>query len=144
MILVDTSVWVSHLRYGNSHLKQLLNNGDVMCHPFVIGELACGNLKNRDEILSLLYSLPTARSAEQSEVLGFINAHRLMGRGLGWIDIHLLISALLSDVLFWTQDNKLRLASSEFNIGHCPVLWSVKYREHYHHMQRSRSFPTGS
>lgn len=109
MILVDTSVWVSHLRNGNCHLEKLLNNGDVMCHPYVIGELACGNMGNRDEILLLLHSLPAARSAEQNEVLRFINDHRLMGRGLGLIDIHLLVSALLSDVLFWTLDKKLKL-----------------------------------
>jgi predicted nucleic acid-binding protein len=129
MILVDTSVWVSHLRYGNFHLEKILNNGDVMCHPFVIGELACGNMGNRDGILLLLHSLPTARSTEQSEVLRFINDHRLMGRGLGLIDIHLLISALLSDVLFWTLDKKLRFVSFEFNVGYCPALWAVNYQE---------------
>jgi len=96
-----------------------------MCHPFVIGELACGNIKNRDEILLLLQSLPTAISAEQSEVLRFISAHRLMGRGLGLIDIHLMISALLSDVLFWTLDKKLKFVSFEFNVGHCPALWGT-------------------
>jgi predicted nucleic acid-binding protein len=122
MILVDTSVWVSHLRNGNCHLEKLLNNEDVMCHPFVIGELACGNMGNRDEILLLLHSLPTARSAEQSEVLRFINDHRLMGKGLGLTDIHLLISALLSDVLFWTLDKKLRFVSFEFNVGYCPAI----------------------
>jgi predicted nucleic acid-binding protein len=125
MILVDTSVWVSHLRYGNCHLEKLLNNGDVMCHPFVIGELACGNIKNRDEILLLLQSLPTAIAVEQSEVLRFINSHRLMGRGLGLIDIHLMVSALLSDVLFWTLDKKLKFISFEFNVGYCPALWGA-------------------
>ncbi len=129
MILVDTSVWVSHLRDGNCHLEKLLNNGDVMCHPFVIGELACGNMENREEVLLLLHSLPTARSAEQSEVLGFINVNRLMGRGLGLIDIHLLTSALLSDVLFWTLDKKLRFVSFEFNVGYCPALWEVNYQQ---------------
>ena len=123
MILVDTSVWVSHLRYGNSHLKELLNNGDVVCHPFVIGELACGNIKNRDEILLLLHSLPAVRSVEHNEVLRFIDSHRLMGKGLGLIDIHLLISTLLSDILFWTHDLKLRVASFEFNTAYCPLLW---------------------
>ena len=128
MVLVDTSVWVSHFRYGNSHLEKLLNNEDVMCHPFVIGELACGNMENRDEILLLLHSLPTAGPAEQSEVLRFINTHRLMGRGLGLIDIHLLISALLSDVLFWTLDKRLRLAAFEFNVCYCPALWAINYQ----------------
>ena len=124
MVLVDTSVWISHLRYGNSHLEKLLNNGDVMCHPFVIGELACGNMGNRDEILLLLHSLPTAISAEQSEVLRVINDHRLMGRGLGLIDVHLLIPPILSDVYFWTLDKKLRLVSFDFNVSYCPALWA--------------------
>ena len=129
MILVDTSVWVSHLRYGNSHLKELLNNGDVVCHPFVLGELACGNIKNRDEILLLLHSLPPVVSVEQNEALRFIDSHRLMGKGLGLIDIHLLISALLSGVLFWTHDHKLRLASFELNAAYCPLLWVVNNTE---------------
>jgi predicted nucleic acid-binding protein len=127
MVLVDTSVWVSHLRYGNCHLKKLLNNEDVMCHPFIIGELACGNIENRDEILLLLHSLPTAVSVEQGEVHRFINDHRLMGRGLGLIDVHLMISAILSDVYFWTLDKKLRLVSFEFNIGYCPALWAFNF-----------------
>jgi len=128
MVLVDTSVWVSHFRYGNSNLEKLLNNGDVMCHPFVVGELACGNMGNRDEVLLLLHSLPGAVSAEQSEVLRFINDHRLMGRGLGLIDVHLLISAILSDVYFWTLDKKLRLVSFEFNVSYCPALWVFNYQ----------------
>jgi predicted nucleic acid-binding protein len=128
MVLVDTSVWVSHLRNGNYHLEKLLNNGDVMCHPFVIGELACGSMGNRDDILLLLNSLPTSVSAEQGEVLRFINDHRLMGRGLGLIDVHLLISAILSNVFFWTLDKKLRLVSFEFNVGYCPALWVFNYQ----------------
>lgn len=90
MILVDTSVWVSHLRDGNVRLDRLLYNGDVVCHPFIVGELACGNLKNRTEILSLLQSLPMAVKAEHEEVLQFIENNQLMGKGLGYIDIHLL------------------------------------------------------
>ena len=89
MILVDTSVWVSHLRNGEIGLTALLNEGHVVCHSFIIGELACGNLKNRSEILSLFQALPMAVQAEHEEVMEFIERHRLMGKGLGYIDVHL-------------------------------------------------------
>ncbi|MDI6632244.1 MAG: PIN domain-containing protein, partial [Thermoanaerobacteraceae bacterium] len=98
MVLVDTSVWVLHLRERNTELEKLLNDGDVVCHPFIIGELACGNLKNRSEILSLLQALPMATQAEHEEVMQFIDKYRLMGKGLGYIDMHLLASALLTEV----------------------------------------------
>lgn len=107
MILVDTSVWVSHLRDSSSQLEKLLNNGDVICHPFVIGELACGSIKNRNEILSLLSALPKADILTDEEVLLFIEKNNLMGKGLGLIDIHLLASAILSEASLWTLDNKL-------------------------------------
>lgn len=118
MILVDTSVWISHLRYGAPHLKELLNNGEVSCHPFIIGELACGNLKNRSEILTLLHALPMAIMAEHTEVLEFIESHRLMGLGLGLIDIHLLASSLLSEISLWSLDKRLKKAASLFSIDH--------------------------
>ncbi len=108
MILVDTSVWVSHLRNGNSKLEQLLNDGDVLCHPFIIGELACGSIKNRIEILSLLIALPKADLLDNEEVLLFIERNNLMGKGLGLIDIHLLASTVLSEVVLWTLDTKLK------------------------------------
>ncbi len=107
MVLVDTSVWVFHLRDGNVGLEKLLNNGKVACHPFILGELACGNLKNRDEILTYLQSLPMAILAEDEEVLEFIQNHQLMGRGLGYIDIHLIASAVLTDLPLWTLDKTL-------------------------------------
>ena len=107
MVLVDTSVWVSHLRDGNVGLEKLLNDGKVVCHPFVVGELACGNLKNRDEILVYLQSLPMSVLAEDEEVLEFIENHQLMGRGLGYIDMHLIASAVLTDVPLWTLDKPL-------------------------------------
>ena len=108
MILVDTSVWVSHLRDGNSNLEQLLNNEDVLCHPFIIGELACGSIKNRNEILSLLNALPKAEILDDEEALLFIERNNLMGKGLGLIDIHLLASTILSEAALWTLDTKLK------------------------------------
>ena len=100
MILVDTSVWISHLRNGNSDLIKLLNNGSVVCHPFIIGEIACGSIRNRKEILMLLNSLSMSEKAEHEEVLEFINKKELMGKGLGYIDIHLLASSILSNALY--------------------------------------------
>jgi len=111
MILVDTSVWIEHFRSGSPELETLLNEGAVACHPFIIGELACGNLKNRGEILSLLKELPLAFCAEDDEVLQFIYDHGQMGKGLGYIDIHLLMSALLTRVPLWTFDKRLHEAS---------------------------------
>ena len=107
MILVDTSVWVEHLRSGTIGLEALLNDGQVVCHPFIIGEIACGNLINRTEILSLLQDLPVASLADDDEVIQFIEDHKLMGKGLGYIDIHLLMSALLTRIPLWTTDKRL-------------------------------------
>ena len=107
MVLVDTSVWISHLREGNNELVSLLNNGEVLCHPFIVGENACGNLKNRTEIIRLLKSLSGAIVAEAEEILQFIEYNELMGKGLGYIDIHLLASALLTDAKLWTFDRRL-------------------------------------
>jgi predicted nucleic acid-binding protein len=117
MILVDTSVWVSHFKDGNPKLKALLMRGRVVCHPFIIGELACGNLKNRKEILSFLEALPTATTADHEEVLYFIEEHRLMGKGLGYVDVYLLASACLSRIRFWTRDKKLREAAEKLNVS---------------------------
>jgi len=92
-VLVDTSVWIDHLRRGNAALATQLREGDVWCHAFVIGELACADLENRQEILSLLSALPQAPVAEHDEVLAFVEVNRLMGSGIGWIDAHLLAAA---------------------------------------------------
>ncbi len=107
MVLVDTSVWVLHLRDGNIGLEKLLNEGNVACHQFIIGELACGSIKNRSEIISLLQALPMAIQAEHEEVVGLIEHHSLKGKGLGYIDMHLLASAILTEVPLWTLDLKL-------------------------------------
>jgi len=118
MVLVDTSVWVAHLRDGDTGLKALLNEGHVVCHSFIVGELACGNLKNRSEILSLLYALPMATHAEHEEVIQFIENHSLMGKGLGYIDMHLLASAILSKVPLWTLDKKLNQVSLKLGLAY--------------------------
>jgi predicted nucleic acid-binding protein len=107
LILVDTSVWVDHFRTGNPTLRRLLDGGEVSCHSFVIGELACGTLRKRTAILDLLRKLPAVPLAEDFEVLELIEMHRLMGRGLGWVDVHLLSAAMISDVSLWTLDKQL-------------------------------------
>jgi len=117
MVLVDTSVWVSHLQSGNARLRELLEAGKVVSHPFIIGELALGNLKNRQEILSLLMALPAASSATHDEVLRFIEEQRLMGLGLGYVDIHLLAAARLTAVPLWTTDKHLKAAAIRLQVN---------------------------
>jgi predicted nucleic acid-binding protein len=116
MILVDTSVWVLHLRKGDEKLAGLLGEELVLCHPFIVGELACGNLKNRAEILNLLRALPMAQEAEHDEVMQLVESRGLAGRGLGWVDAHLLASALISSCGMWTLDKPLASAAAELNI----------------------------
>jgi hypothetical protein len=110
MTLVDTSVWIDHLRKGNSTLKALLNDGEVLVHPFIVGELACGNLKNRSEILRLLDELPKAIVAENREVLRFVESNHLFGLGIGWIDVHLIASSMLNQSTLLTLDKTLEQA----------------------------------
>jgi len=107
MVLVDTSVWVSHFRDGNNELANLLNNGEVLCHPLIVGELACGNFKDRAVILSFLKLLPMSVEAEHEEVLSFIDNNRLMGKGIGYVDAQLVASAVLTGIAIWTFDKKL-------------------------------------
>lgn len=116
MVLVDTSIWVAHLREGNSHLEKLLMGCEVVCHPFIIAELACGNLKNRSEILSLLQALPKAPALENEEILYFIEQNSLMGKGIGLVDMHLLASARLARIPLWSSDKKLSAAASKLAI----------------------------
>ncbi len=118
MVLVDTSVWVAHFRHGDTGLENLLDEGHVVCHPFIVGELACGNLKNRSEIISLLQTLPMATLAEHEEVMRFIEDYRLMGKGLGFIDMHLLTSAILTQVALWTHDKRLKQASLKLGLAY--------------------------
>ena len=118
MVLVDTSVWVSHLRDGSIELVNLLNDGRVLCHPLIVGELACGNLKDRVVILSFLQLLPMSIEAGHEEVLSFIEDNRLMGKGMGYVDVHLIASAILTGVPIWTLDKKLAQAADGLHIRH--------------------------
>ena len=109
MILVDTSIWVDHLRAGNARLARLLEDGEVVSHPFVIGELALGNLRQRDTVLDALSELPQANVATDIEVLHLVREEALFGRGIGYVDVHLLASIRLSPgTLLWTRDRRLR------------------------------------
>jgi len=113
VILVDTSVWVEHLRRGLPRLDTLLQEGKVLIHSWVIGELACGNLRNRADVLELLQGLPAAVVASDQEVLLMIEQDQLMGRGIGYVDAHLLASARLSHCQLWTQDRRLAVLTEE-------------------------------
>jgi len=116
MVLVDTSIWVVHMRQGSRRLEKLLMDAEVICHPFIIGELACGNLKNRNEIISLLQSLPMAPTIELEEFLFFIDRNHLMGKGIGLVDVHLLASAQLAGVPLWTADKKLKSSADQLEL----------------------------
>ncbi len=116
MILVDTSVWVDHLRRGNPTLHQFLEAGEVSCHSSVIGELACGKLRQRSTILELLGKLPNVPAADDFEVLELIESRSLMGRGLGWVDAHLLAATMIGDVSLWTLDKPLATTAHRLGI----------------------------
>ena len=115
-----------HLAAGD-----LLEHGEVECHPFIIGELACGNLHPRAEILVLLRDLPLISAVEHDEALAFVDSHRLMGSGLGWLDVHLLASARLSSTLLWTRDRRLAAddPASFFNRGLVLSQFVARYLE---------------
>ena len=118
MILVDSSVWIDHLRAGEPALVELLNTGRVLAHSFVIGELACGNLKNRKAVLSLLQDLPAVPVATDDEVLFFIERRGLMGRGIGYVDAHLLSAVSLAGTTqLWTRDKRLRAVAGSMRLA---------------------------
>ena len=117
MVLVDTSVWVAHFRDKAVGLEALLHDGRVICDPFIVGELACGNLNNRSEILILLQALPQATLAQHDEVLHFIDHYRLMGKGLRYVDMYLLAAALLTRVPLWTLDKKLQEVAAAMQLA---------------------------
>ncbi len=117
MVLIDTSVWIAHFQKSSEKLEELLVNGEVVSHPFIIGELACGNLKNRKEILSLLKALPEGPFVDEDEFLYFIDKNNLSGRGIGFVDIHILASAFIAGIPLWTYDKKLHKVASDFNIS---------------------------
>jgi hypothetical protein len=116
-MLVDTSVWIDHFRRGNDQMASVLGAAEVHCHPFVIGEIACGNLRKRRDILSLLKNLPEVPLADHGEVLHFVEAHRLMGTGIGWVDAHLLTAAALANSKLWTLDGKLAEVASRLGMS---------------------------
>ncbi len=115
MILVDTSVWIDHLRAGDAQLADLLGQGIVAAHDFVIGEIACGSLHNRREILVLLSGLPRLDPITPAEALSFVDSHALMGRGIGYVDVCLLGAAVLAGARLWSRDR--RLATVAENLG---------------------------
>ena len=118
MILVDTSVWIDHLRTAITPLAEALEAEDVLIHPFVVGELACGEIKRRQEVLNLLTTLPSSLVATDDEVLQFIENHHLMGKGIGYIDAHLLAAATLTEAgTLWTRDKRLAAIAVQLQIG---------------------------
>ena len=118
LILADTSVWVRHFRNGEEHLIELLDQGLIACHPFIVGELACGSLKNRQEIIQLLEALPRVNTLDHSEVLWLIESRNLMSQGIGYVDTHLLGAALVSNTPLWTLDKSLQNLAEQLNISH--------------------------
>jgi len=117
LILVDTSVWIDHLRNEDTLLKRLLGSGAILCHPAVICEIALGNLKKRDPVLAALGGLPQAMIAREAAVIAFIAANALAGSGIGYVDAHLLVSARLTPgTSLWTRDRRLRQVASRLNV----------------------------
>jgi predicted nucleic acid-binding protein len=110
-------VWVDHLRRGLHELRVLLDKEEVLSHPFIIGELACGTMRNRAGILELLQALPQVLVAENDEVMQFVDERPLYGRGLGWIDVHILASASLSKTRLWTTDRSLKRAAEQLGLS---------------------------
>lgn len=122
MIVVDTSVWVDHFRSEDAALVSALVAGRVLTHPFVIGELACGNLRNRRGVLDLLGRLPSAPEATHAEALTLLERHGLAGRGIGWVDVHLLASTALAGAAWlWSRDRRLAAVAGELGVGWAEV-----------------------
>ena len=118
MILVDTSVWIDHLRFGDQGLARLLDSVQVMAHPFIIGELALGYLRQRDQVLGAMRELPQVHVAADSEVLHFIHEWALFGRGIGYIDAHLLASLRLTPgTRLWTKDQRLHAVAQQLGLA---------------------------
>jgi hypothetical protein len=113
----ERACWVEHLRRGHAGLAARLVDAQVATHPFIIGELACGHLRNRREVLDHLGALVQAELAHQDEVLVFVERQKLMGAGPGWVDVHLLASAVLSGMPAWTLDGQLRKAAAKVGVG---------------------------
>lgn len=120
MILIDTSVWIAHFKRANASLAESLENSQALCHPFVIGELTCGDVPSRSSTIVLLQKLPEAPLMRHEEVLTLVERHHLMASGLGWVDAHLLGSALLAGAEFWTLDRPLATAARKLGIAASP------------------------
>ena len=118
MILVDTSIWIDHFHHSDENLKELLLSNQVCIHPFILGELSCRNISNRKEVLSLLRTLRSIDSVLDEEALILIEERKLFGKGLGFIVIHLLASALIHHVPIWTRDLSLKRLAGDFGIGY--------------------------
>ena len=120
MILADTSVWIDHLRSEDLYFASLLDRNEILIHPMVIGELACGNVSNRTEMFSDLRLLPQVPVATDDEVLFFIEYHQLMGRGIGYIDAHLLTSTTMASpqAQLWTNDRRLMDLANELGVAY--------------------------
>lgn len=121
MIIVDTSVWINHFNSSDLDLVVLLNNNRVLMHDFVIGEIACGSLKARVQKLELLNNLPRPAIADISEILFFIEKNKLMSKGVGFVDTHLLASASISKCKVWTYDKRLQLAAEKLKLSYQPL-----------------------
>jgi predicted nucleic acid-binding protein len=117
LILVDTSVWVDHLRRRNATLATRLEGGEVVCHPFVVGELSLGSLRQRDQVLRLLSELPMVSVVPHAEVLALVERVGLAGQGIGWVDVHLVASALLGRARLWTLDRRLAGVARALNVS---------------------------
>jgi predicted nucleic acid-binding protein len=115
-VLVDTSVWIKHLRVSDKNLVRFLEQGLVACHPFIIGELACGGIKNRHEIIRLLNDLPSTDILDHYEIMEFIEHRKIMNKGIGYVDVHLLGSALVSETPLWTFDKALKKIANQLSI----------------------------
>jgi len=117
MVLVDTSVWISHLRQGEKKLRDLLHDLSVISHPFIVDELACGNIANRGEVLELIRALPSCEIVTNTEFGYFLERNRLMEKGVGFVDVHIIASAQLAGVRFWTVDERLKGIADEIGIA---------------------------
>jgi predicted nucleic acid-binding protein len=122
MILVDTSVWVDHFQRGNKHLAHCLGRGAVLAHPFVVGELALGNLRQRTQVVETMRQLPMASAATDSETLDFITRESLFGRGIGYLDAHLLAAVRLTPgSSMWTLDKRLQAVAGALGLAWLPA-----------------------
>ena len=121
MVLTDTSVWIDHLRINDPELFALLDRRQIIIHPMVIGELACGNLPNRYDVLEQLEGLPQITVATDDEVLFFIEHHQLMGTGIGYVDAHLLTASVLhGETQLWTRDRRMMTVADQLDIMFAP------------------------